>query len=1183
VCASIADTTIFQCVPAQVCRPVSATDGDGNLTGCAVVAGPGSVSGGNWCYTPVGDETVNVTIRCTDACGAYCEETFSVTFDVGAQADISCPGDVTVDCIAQVPACNPADATVIAASGSPSSWTITCSSSDNGGSGCVGDPLIYTYTYELTDSCGSTDQCQRTITVIDDVAPILSGCPSDVTIECGDAIPPPANVTATDNCDGTVGATLTETPNLNGCGGNTGTITRRWIAADACGNADTCFQVITIQDTQDPACSIPVGPFTFFQCFPTLVSFPVSATDDCDASVTCQVISGGGAIAGGQWEYMPSGAESLQVVIQCTDDCGNSCQEVVEVVIEANNAPAIALGPDQAIFQCALTQICVNYTVYDADGLAGAVESLVSGPPGATINTGADQVCFTPAAAGAYSIIVQIADTCSAIGRDTININVTLNAPPTIAFGNDFSVLQCSPAQICVPYAVADPNGLNGAVESLVSGPAGAAINQAADLVCFTPVTSGVYSIIAKITDSCGAADQDTILVTVNMNQPPVCQVPDDTSFFQCAPAQVCLPVSGSDPDGGSVSVTKVNGPGTLNAGMWCYTPNASQTVNVTIRVTDSCGAFTDCTFSATFDLNEPPVCSVPANITINQACDPQEVQLPVSAADPDGNLDACEIVSGPGQLINGFWVYTPSGTGQVCVTVACTDDCGASCQKTFCIYFNVQDENCDCELIVSVGDNDGYIQAINGQQVSIPVNFDSLYSPIGGFDLLLCYDNSGLSFVSVQKGALLDTTGWEYFTYRTSIFGNCVGTCPTGYVRLVGIANLDNGITPDPDAFNPIGTIAELTFQVTQDRNFINQCLPVGFCWYDCGDNTIASKSGDTTWVDHTMFIDTCLSNPKVNPIPAICFSPGYICIIEPPDDRGDINLNGIANEVGDAVLFSNYFIYGPSVWEDPPTNESQILATDINDDGIVLTVADLVYLIRVITGDASPFPPGTDTGHPKVAPYAEQGEVTLRIENGRAVLATDAPVELGAVWAVLRYGDITVGTPSILNAAEGMVLTHKAASGELRVLIRPGFEGERATVATGSNDVIEIPFEGSGTIELTDVQLSDAEGAMVTATLAKGGLVPTQFSLLQNYPNPFNAGTVISFTLAEETDWTLTIYNVAGQTVRTLRGHDPASVVSVRWDGTAEAGTSVASGVYLYRVSAGSFTAAKKMILMK
>lgn len=54
------------------------------------------------------------------------------------------------------------------------------------------------------------------------------------------------------------------------------------------------------------------------------------------------------------------------------------------------------------------------------------------------------------------------------------------------------------------------------------------------------------------------------------------------------------------------------------------------------------------------------------------------------------------------------------------------------------------------------------------------------------------------------------------------------------------------------------------------------------------------------------------------------------------------------------------------------------------------------------------------------------------------------------------------------------------------------------------------------------------------------------------QNQPNPFNSGTIIPFDLREESDWTLSVYNVAGQVVRRLFGHDVAGRVSIQWDGS-------------------------------
>ena len=113
--------------------------------------------------------------------------------------------------------------------------------------------------------------------------------------------------------------------------------------------------------------------------------------------------------------------------------------------------------------------------------------------------------------------------------------------------------------------------------------------------------------------------------------------------------------------------------------------------------------------------------------------------------------------------------------------------------------------------------------------------------------------------------------------------------------------------------------------------------------------------------------------------------------------------------------------------------------------------------------------------------------------------------------------------------------------------------------------------------------MQLSDANGAVLANQLAKNNPLPVSYSLLQNYPNPFNAGTVIRFDLKESSDWTLKVYNVAGQVVRTFGGFNDASEVSVAWDGTDDRGVRAASGVYFYRIDAGNFTATKKMTLMK
>ena len=97
-------------------------------------------------------------------------------------------------------------------------------------------------------------------------------------------------------------------------------------------------------------------------------------------------------------------------------------------------------------------------------------------------------------------------------------------------------------------------------------------------------------------------------------------------------------------------------------------------------------------------------------------------------------------------------------------------------------------------------------------------------------------------------------------------------------------------------------------------------------------------------------------------------------------------------------------------------------------------------------------------------------------------------------------------------------------------------------------------------------------------TVTLAAEN-IPTEFALDQNYPNPFNPSTEIRFALPSDTHVTLTVYNSIGQAVTTLIDQDaPAGYHTVKLDAKH-----LSSGIYYYRLRAGSFTSTQKMILMK
>ncbi len=94
----------------------------------------------------------------------------------------------------------------------------------------------------------------------------------------------------------------------------------------------------------------------------------------------------------------------------------------------------------------------------------------------------------------------------------------------------------------------------------------------------------------------------------------------------------------------------------------------------------------------------------------------------------------------------------------------------------------------------------------------------------------------------------------------------------------------------------------------------------------------------------------------------------------------------------------------------------------------------------------------------------------------------------------------------------------------------------------------------------------------------------VPMQFALYQNYPNPFNPGTSISFYLPEHSRVNLTVYNILGEKVKTLAdGEFEAGSHAITWDGTSQAGSGVASGIYFYKMTAGDKSVTKKMSLLK
>jgi hypothetical protein len=288
------------------------------------------------CASCRGTHVIRRTWIATDACGNTATGTQLITVEDDVPPVLAgVPGNVGASCDAVPP---PAEPTATDACGPTATVAFAQVRTD----GPCADAYALDRTWTATDDCGNSASHAQVVTVQDTTAPVLSGVPDDATVEC-DAVPEAASVTASDDCDPDPAVTLHEQETPGACGPER-IITRTWTATDACDNASTGVQVLTVVDTQAPVLELPADALV--ECGdPEDPSATGQATADdgtgCDPAPVVAFTDGTVTDDGcpGDYHYTRTWT--------ATDDCGNESTGGQVITVRDTTPPAVTPSTDR--------------------------------------------------------------------------------------------------------------------------------------------------------------------------------------------------------------------------------------------------------------------------------------------------------------------------------------------------------------------------------------------------------------------------------------------------------------------------------------------------------------------------------------------------------------------------------------------------------------------------------------------------------------------------------------------------------------------------------------------------------------------------------------------------------------------------------------------------------------------
>jgi hypothetical protein len=481
----------------------------------------------------------------------------------------------------------------------------------------------------------------------------------------------------------------------------------------------------------------------------------------------------------------------------------------------------------------------------------------------------------------------------------------------------------------------------------------------------------------------------------------------------------------------------------------------------------------------------------------------------------------------------SGIFTWNPqqADTGLWPLAFQATDRSGGSCQE---------------QMEVSVtppstfGLRLGIAKSIPGGVADVPLTLVNSEA-IGGMELLIQYDPTAFTFLEVVRQGTR-CQNWEYFYCHDQ---------PVGLyrqVKIVGLADFPNQVNTVP-LLPDSGVIALLRFKVTNDPYLAGLLVPLELYCFDFTDNTLSTPEGQF------------IKQEKVS------LANGGVLLDAGNTLLGDVNQNGVAYEVGDAVKLAAHLS------ETTRLTLQQLINSDVNQDGRMGTLTDLVLLIKgILERQTVPQDEGDGSEEPALVRITDQGSQTsIRLESERP---------MGGALLVFKDQDLSAEDVELADQVNDVDMYTSKVGDEFRVLLM----GRDAKPLPVGDHLISLK---KGHLEMATVSLADCQGELVRAKSEYDqGSLPGRFALDQNYPNPFNPSTSISYYVGggNAARVSLRVYNVAGQLVKTLVDEEKApGEYRVIWNGKNQQGDDVASGVYFYRLNVSDYSDSKRMLLLK